>query len=465
VWLGDAERVGPSRYLSRYNLTMTSDTSKSAYPSHISLRPVEGPVHASVTIPGSKSITNRALLIAALAEGNSVLGSPLRSDDTEAMSSALIALGSKVSQTPEGYIRVEGCAAKFSAPKETLFIGNSGTTVRFLAAACAYIPAEKSCILDGNARMRERPITDLLDALAPLGVKTESIENTGCPPVRVHGGGIKGGETTVGGAISSQYLSALMMAAPSAASDTTIKIAGELVSKPYVAMTTSVMRAFGAVVPDLTDDSLVVPSRQTYRARHYLIEPDASNASYFLAAAAVTGWEVTIVGLGSNSIQGDVHFAEALQQCGATVDMAPNTITIRGPERLSPVDIDLTLMPDVAQTLAVICLFADGVSTIRGLQTLKVKETDRIEAIAAELRKLGAAVEVGPDYWVITPPNKVTAGVAIATYDDHRMAMSFAVAGLKVPITIDEPGCVAKTFPSFWTQWDRAFYDVTGVKR
>ncbi len=420
-------------------------------------------MEASVVVPGSKSITNRALLIAALAEGDTLLRSPLVSDDTVYMINALRALGVRIDEKPSGDLLIGGINGQFQQPEDALFIGNSGTSVRFLTAACAHLPEDASCVLDGVERMRQRPIQDLIDALAPLGGVAQSVNGTGCPPVQVRGGGLAGGETTVRGDISSQYLSALMMTAPLARRDVAIDIAGKLVSRPYVRMTAAVMEAFGVDAILHPNDSITIAAPQSYVGRVCEIEPDASNASYFLAAAAVTGGEVTVRGLGNASIQGDVHFAQMLEAAGCVAKYAKNSITIQGPSLLRGVTVDLTLMPDTAQTLAVVCLFAQGPSTIRGLKTLRVKETDRISAIAAELRKLGAEVEAGEDYWIINPPAngapRLAPGESIATYDDHRMAMAFAVAGLRInELVIDDPGCVAKTFPDFWERWEAAFY-------
>jgi 3-phosphoshikimate 1-carboxyvinyltransferase len=436
------------------------------YEAFQTLRAVRAPVDASVEIPGSKSITNRALPLAAMAEGESLLIKPLFSDDTERMIESLRQLGARIAVDDDLNLGVTGVGGHPQTPAQPLFIGNSGTSVRFLAALCTHLPSGSSCVLDGIERMRQRPIQDLIDAIAPLGGRIESIKGTGCPPIRVHGGGLDGGETTVSGAISSQYLSALMMTSPLARRDVAIGIKGQLVSKPYVAMTAQVMEAFGARVSnDPSSGRIRIAAPTSYSAQEYLIEPDASNASYFLAAAAVTGGSVTVRELSEESVQGDTQFAKVLKQTGCRVEYGANYIRVDGPEALSPVDVDLEEMPDMAQTLAVVCLFAGGRSRIRGLGNLRVKETDRIAAIATELRKLGASVEEGDDYWVIDPPKNPPAA-AIHTYDDHRMAMAFAVAGLRIDgLMIEDPGCVAKTFPDFWDRWHNAFYGRTNDKR
>lgn len=427
-------------------------------PDPLLLTPARRPVQAVVALPGSKSITNRALLLAALAEGESQLSAPLHSEDTEYMAGALRALGVTVETTPNGDFWVQGCGGRFSAPAQTLFVGNSGTTVRFLTAAACLTPPGTDVTLDGVARMRERPIRDLLGALLTLGVDCESLNGHGCPPVRVRGGGLPGGSCRMRGDISSQFLSALLQSAPYAHQDVRIEIVGELISQPYVDITQEVMAAFGVEMVNVNYRRLSVRAGQRYQGRDYAIEADASNASYFLAAAAVTGGTVTLSNLGSESIQGDIRFVDVLERMGCVVSRGAQ-ITITGPPRLRAIDADLEAIPDTAQTLAVCCAFADGPSRLSGLGSLRVKETDRVQAMTNEMRKLGIGVEEGPDFWVITPrAGHSYAGASIHTYQDHRMAMSFAVAGLRVPeVIIEDPGCVAKTFPDFWERWEGAF--------
>ncbi len=429
------------------------------YPPSLPLRPVSGPVQAEVALPGSKSITNRALLLAALADGTSRLLSPLHSEDTAYMTEALRDLGVGIEASADGDFIVSGAGGQFSAPaKSPLFIGNSGTTVRFLTAAACLAPAGTDVVLDGVARMRERPIRDLLGALLSLGVACESVNGHGCPPVRVQGGGMPGGRCRMRGDVSSQFLSALLQVAPYAARDVEIEIVGELVSKPYVDITQSVMASFGVMMDNDGYRLLRVRAGQRYGGRDYAVEADASNASYFLAAAAVTGGQVLLQNLGADSIQGDVRFLDVLERMGCTAEWGA-TITLQGPERLRAIDVNMEAIPDTAQTLAAVALFADGPSRISGLSSLRVKETDRVRAMATELGKLGARVEEGPDYWVIHPLTEGQAMPAeIETYADHRMAMAFAVASLRVPgVTIGDPGCVAKTFPEFWQRWGAAF--------
>ncbi len=431
------------------------------YPEQLPLSPVAGPVHASISLPGSKSITNRALLLAALADGVSLLRAPLCSEDTFYMAQALRDLGVSIEETPERDFRVTGAGGFFQAPPEPLFIGNSGTTVRFLTAAACLAPTGADVILDGVARMRERPIRDLVGALLTLGVEAECLNGHGCPPVRVRGGGLPGGRCRLRGDVSSQFLTALLQVAPYAQADVEIEIVGELISKPYVAITQAVMASFGVTMENDGFRFLRVASKERYRGQDYVIEADASNASYFLAAAAVTGGTVTLANLGASSIQGDIKFVDMLERMGCTVTRAPETITLTGPEHLQGIEADMEAIPDTAQTLAVVAAFADGPSHLTHLASLRVKETDRVRAIARELPKLGVRVEEGSDDWTIHPPaGERYTGEAIDTYDDHRMAMAFAVAGLRVPgVVINDPRCVAKTFPDFWKRWETAFYD------
>ena len=431
------------------------------YPERLPLSPISAPVHASVSLPGSKSITNRALLLAALADGESLLRAPLHSEDTLYMAQALRDLGVAVEETPEHDFRVTGSGGTFQNPRHPLFIGNSGTTVRFLTAAACLAPAGSDVTLDGVARMRERPIRDLVGALLTLGVEAECLNGHGCPPVRVRGGGMTGGRCRLAGDVSSQFLTALLQVAPYARTDVGIEIIGELVSKPYVDITQAVMASFGVGMKNEGYRTLRVESGQRYVGREYVIEADASNASYFLAAAAVTGGTVTLENLGLSSIQGDVRFVDVLERMGCTVTHGGGTITLTGPGQLHGIEANMEAIPDTAQTLAVAAAFADGPSRLTGLASLRVKETDRVQAVARELPKLGVRVEEGPDNWTIHPQaGGRDTPAEIDTYDDHRMAMAFAVAGLRLPnIIINNPGCVAKTFPDFWERWETAFYE------
>ncbi len=425
---------------------------ESAAPDAFTFAPIERPVDGTVVIPGSKSITNRALPIAALARGESRLTGALFSDDTRYMAEALNQLGIRVeADESANAFSITGGDGAFPATTADLFIGNSGTTVRFLTAVLTL--GHGVFRIDGIPRMRQRPIQPLITALNDLGGNVASEEDTGCPPVRVIANGLPGGTVTVPGDQSSQYFSALLIAAPYARAGMEILVEGDLVSKPYMPMTASVMRAFGVDVElDQIDwQRFAVAPGQRYTGRAYHIEPDASNASYFFAAAAVTGGRVRVDGLGASSTQGDLQFVKVLEAMGATVTIADDYTEVIGPPggALRGVDLDLNAISDTAQTLATIAPFASGPTTIRGVGHARLKETDRVAALATELRKLGQQVEERPDGLTITPQPITPAD--IDTYDDHRMAMSFGVATLRAPgIRILDPGCTAKTFPDFF---------------
>lgn len=411
----------------------------------IAIAPVP-PLDATVSIPGSKSCTARALVMAGLTRGETVLLEPADCDDTDFMIAGLQGLGVPVARQP-GALRVDG--RSFAAPASPLFLGNSGTAVRFLAAACATLNG--SATLDGTARMRERPILDLVDALRAWGVYATT--DTACPPLTVQGTGQFGGVTRVRGGASSQYLTGLLIVAPCATSDVIIRVEGELVSKPYVDLTLAMMEERGVHAGNRSYEAFHVQAGQQYRPGTYAIEADASGASYFLAAAAIAGGRVRVSNLTSRSHQGDAQFAYVLERMGCAVEEGQDWIEVRSSGSLEGIDIDLNAMPDMAQTLAVTALFARGTTHIRNVANLRIKETDRISATATELRKLGAAVEEYADGLSITPGSALR-GAAIDTYDDHRMAMSFAMAGLRIPgVTINEPDCVSKTFPDFFTRF------------
>jgi 3-phosphoshikimate 1-carboxyvinyltransferase len=409
-----------------------------------------------VTVPGSKSITNRALIAAALADGTSQLVVALHSDDTRYMAAALNVLGVIVeSDQTNASFRINGGGGTFSAPEADLFVGNSGTTMRFLTAA---LPLGRGRYrIDGVPRMRLRPIAPLIAALNDLGADARSEAGTGCPPVVVHADGLRGGRTRMAGDLSSQYFSALMLSAPYARDGVAVDVAGELVSKPYLPMTAAVMAAFG-VAADIDRAywrRIAVAPGQRYTGRRYHVEPDASNASYFFAAAAVTGGRVRIDGLGRGSTQGDLRFVDILAKMGAEVEIGDGFTEVRGPRQgdLRGVDLDLGPISDTAQTLAAIAPLASGPTTIRGIAHARLKETDRVSALATELRRLGQDVDEFADGLRITP--RPLQPVDIDTYDDHRMAMSFAVAALRAPgIRLRDPECVAKTFPGFFDLLD-----------
>lgn len=409
-----------------------------------------GPVRGSVRPPGSKSITNRALVCAALAEGPSTLAGALDSEDTQVMIAALRKLGIGVEHDlAAATLSVAGCGGKLPSREAELYVANSGTTVRFLTAMLALAPG--TFRLDGTPRMRERPIRDLLDALSQLGADAVSELQTGCPPVVVRGNGLSGGRATVAGDISSQFLSGILMASPYAKSPVELVVVGELVSKPYVDMTLAVMAAFGVEFETEGYRRFAVPVDRTYRGRHYEIEPDASAASYFFAAAAVTGGKLSVEGLSRESLQGDVAFCECLERMGCRVGYEPRAITVSGPPAgsLRGIDVDMNAISDTVQTLGAVALFAQGPTNITGVAHIRHKETDRLAALATELRKLGADVDEHDDGLRIVPAALRPA--IIDTYDDHRMAMSLAIAGLMQPgVVIRDPGCTAKTYPDFF---------------
>lgn len=417
----------------------------------ILIKPVTKPVQGTVRPPGSKSLTNRALIVAALAEGNSELLGVLDSVDTRVMIDSLRQLGiSLVHDLEQCVIETQGCAGKPPVERAELWLENSGTSIRFLTALCAL--GHGTYRLDGNSRMRQRPIGDLVMALQQLGVEARCELNTDCPPALVTSHGLRGGQTVMNAHVSSQYLSALLMVAPCAQGPVEIRLSGELVSEPYIDMTLGVMARFGVVV-DTAEPGVFRVAPQRYRGTVYEIEPDASAASYFFAAAAITGGEVTVNGLSEYALQGDLRFLEVLEQMGCRVGWAPQGVTLRGGE-LRGVDVDMNAISDTVQTLAAVAPFANGPTTIRNVAHIRHKETDRITAVTTELRRLGVEVEERDDGLTIHPGPMHAA--TIDTYDDHRMAMSFALIGLKQPgVTIANPECTSKTYPEFFSDLDR----------
>jgi 3-phosphoshikimate 1-carboxyvinyltransferase len=414
----------------------------------VEIEPVQRPIDAVVTLPGSKSYSNRALLVAALARGRSQITDALYSDDTRYMERALARLGVRVQgdEASQAFV-VEGVDGRFPAAEATLEIGNAGTAARFLTAAVAL--GHGTYVIDGSPAMRTRPIAPLLDGLRALGVNAESRDGTGCPPVVVRATGIAGGRARMRGDISSQYFSALLMAAPYAQRDVEIEVDGALVSAPYVTMTLSTMEAFGVRAERDGDRWFRVRAGQRYQGRRYAVEPDASGASYFFAAAAVTGGRVVVSRLGAGSAQGDLGLLDVLARMGCDVSVAADAVTVRGPARLRAVEADFTRMGDVATTLMAIAPFADGPVTVRGIAQTHYEESDRPVAAATELRRMGLRVDSDWDSVTIHPGPPQPCEVQ--TYDDHRMAMSFAVTGLRAPgIRIANPGCVSKTFPEFF---------------
>ncbi len=406
------------------------------------------PVDASLSVPGSKSLTNRALIVAALADGVSTLNGCLVAEDSLVMIAALRVLGLTVTQRGATVI-VSGQGGQVPSDTAHLDLRLSGTSIRFLTALVAL---GKGCyVLDGTERMRERPIQDLLTALSALGVRAQTQFETGCPPVVVEASGILGGDAAISGSSSSQYLSALLMAAPYAAQPVTLTVTGALQSKPFVDMTLKLMADFGVLVEREDYTRFTVP-KGVYSARSYNVEGDAMAAGYLWAAAAITGGRVRVENVGSSSVQGDKRLADVLAQMGCCVSWTDESCEVALPETLRGGTFDLNDMSDQAQTLAVVALFADSPTRIENVWNLRIKETDRLKALATELAKLGAQVEEGHDFLVVYPLAAKDAKPAeIDTYGDHRMAMAFALAGLRLPgVVIRDPGCVTKTFPEYF---------------
>jgi 3-phosphoshikimate 1-carboxyvinyltransferase len=434
----------------------------------IEIRPVQAPFRKTVRVPGSKSITNRALPLAALSENETELTGVLFADDTWQMINGLQTLGYSLEMDQKRErVRTVGRGREIppsGSAAKVLTCGNSGTTLRFLAAMLTL--GEGDYVLDGVARMRQRPIDQLVDQLRVLGARIEYPDKEGYPPIHLRAKGLTGGGCQFADAKSSQYISAVLMAAPYAEHPVTVSLLGPVTSEPYVVMTLRMMEQFGVAVAvhdqcGQTVSRAIQVNRGIYRSPGgaYAIEPDASNASYFLAAAAIVpGSRVTVAGLGKGSLQGDVAFAEVLGRMGATVEWPAKGVTVAAPAegKLRGIELDMNHIPDMVQTLCVAALFAAGPTTVRNVWNLRVKETDRLAALENELRKLGATVETGKDWIKVTPPAETgLKGASIATYDDHRMAMAFAVAGLRVPgVVIEDPGCTGKTYPGFFQDLD-----------
>lgn len=406
-----------------------------------------------IDLPGSKSISNRVLLLAALAHGTTTIESLLDSDDTQRMLESLTKLGVKIKHHENNQITVEGQKGQFTVRQADLFLGNAGTAFRPLTAALAILGGEYT--LDGVARMRERPIKDLVDALKIVGTQVDYLQNEGYPPLKIHSFNPSECKTIpIKGSVSSQFLTALLMALPLTGQSYQIKVEGELISKPYIEITLNLMAKFGVVVKNEAFQSFTIPANSVYRSPdHLIVEGDASSASYFLAAGVLSAQPVRVIGVGKSSIQGDVAFALALEKIGGKITWGEHFIEasrdINNP--IQAFDMDLNHIPDAAMTLAIVALAAKGTSTIRNIGSWRVKETDRIHAMATELRKLGATVIEGEDFIQITPPERLEENRSIDTYDDHRMAMCFALVSLlNTPIIINDPACVNKTFPEFF---------------
>ena len=431
------------------------------YPAELPITPLANVPAATVTVPGSKSITNRALALMALGGYQfCALRGALLSEDTAVMIEALRQLGCKINLPPDQpdkivFIHPERLGTVVNPPD--LFVGNSGTTIRFLTAMLGTLSGQFR--LDGVPRMRERPIEELLDGMRQLGVDAQSETGSGCPPVVVNANGQMGGTARIRGDRSSQFLSGLLMAGPFTSTETIIEIDGPLVSESYVAMTLEMIHDFNYDVDVGPGHRFRFPPKQGRRfsANSYIVEPDASAASYFWALPAITGGRVKVAGLTRGSLQGDVKFVDVLAQMGCHVEESADGIAVTGGP-LRGVDVDMNDISDTVMTLAAVACFAEGPTTIRNVAHIRHKETDRIAAVATELRKLGAEVDEFPDGLGITPPTngRALTGCAVDTYNDHRMAMSLALVGLKVPgVVIRNPGCVAKTYPGFWQDLEK----------
>ena len=418
-----------------------------ALPDPMPVRPLAGPLDVVVSLPGSKSITNRALVCAALAEGTSRLTNALHADDTEAMVEGLQAMGAGIDAAwAEGRLVVTGTAGRPISDVAIVDARLSGTTSRFLLPVAALGEGHRR--VDAANRMRERPMREVLDAVRALGAEVHDVGAPGHLPVEVVGGTLAGGEVAVRGDVSSQFLSGLLLSGPAMRTGLVARLVGDLVSEPYVEMTVEVMARFGVAV-QRPDERTWVVEPQTYRAADLVIEPDASAASYVFAAAALVGGRATVEGLGDGSLQGDLAFVDVLEQMGAAVERGPDRTTVIGTGELRGVEIDMSQISDTAPTLAVVAAFAEGPSRVTGIGFIRGKETDRVGNVVAELRRLGVDAEEEPDGFTVHPAPLRPA--TVQTYDDHRMAMAFALAGLRAEgVQIADPGCVVKTFPGFW---------------
>ncbi len=430
----------------------TVEDVRGRFPEEIEVHPLEAPPDATVRVPGSKSVTNRALLVAALADGRSTLLNPLFSEDSFWLMHALAKLGFDL-HADEHAGRVEITGQRGIIPKEDaeIFVGNAGTVARFLPPFLCL--GGGRYWLDGTARMRGRPVADLAEALAWLGGRVEYGGEEGKFPLVVHGGGMRGGKARVKGGRSSQFLSGILMSAPYAEEPVELEVEDEMVSRPYVGITTGVMRDFGVEVGEEEAHNRFTISPSHYEPREYAVEPDASGASYFLAAAALTGGRVRVAGLGAGSSQGDARFAGVLARMGCEIEAGEEYIEVRGPERMGGVEVDMNDISDTMMTLAAIAPFADSPTRITGVEHTRHQETDRISAVATELNRLGVGVEEERGGLRITP-GKIRSA-AIETYDDHRIAMAFALIGLRAPgIRIKNPACVSKTLPRYFELLD-----------
>lgn len=422
-------------------------------PERLAIQPC-GPLHATVRVPGSKSISNRALLIAGLAKGSSVLEGVLDCDDTRVMARALQAMGARI-EIEEDVWTLTGLDGRPRVPDDVIDVHASGTAARFLTAvAAALVPG--TVRLDGTERMRQRPIGALVDALRQLGADVAAEGPGGCPPVEARGGHWDGGRAMLDARQSSQYVSAVLQVAPYAARDVVLELRkGELVSRPYVELTLQCMRDFGAQASWGDADSLWVRAGRHYTGRRYVVEPDASTAAYFFVAAAVTGGRVRVAGLPGSSRQADMGLLAVLERMGCRVERGVDFVELQASnEPLQAVDVDMNAMPDAVLAMAVAAAFAEGETTLRNIGNLRLKETDRLTALENELGKLGCDARAGED-WLHIRPGRMR-GAEIETYDDHRMAMAFALAGLRVPgVVIRDPSCVSKSWPGYFDALQR----------
>jgi len=420
----------------------------------LTLNPIKS-VNGDIHLPGSKSLSNRALLVSALAHGTTKITNLLASDDTARMVEALLSLGTKLQLSPDRQTcTLTGHGGCFP-PQEhlELFLGNAGTAIRPLCAALCL--GRGDFHLTGDQHMKERPIYHLVDALKQLGAGIEYVGKQGYPPINISSTGLQGGDISIAGNISSQFLTALLLTLPLASGDSNIRVIGEQVSKPYLDITLDVMQRFGVKAENNDYQQFTIPGNQTYQTPgSFMVEGDASSATYFLAAAAIKGGTVRVHGIGTDSVQGDTQFVDVLEKMGAKVIRNRQWIEVSRGE-LNAIDMDLNHIPDAAMTIATAALFAKGTTCIRNIYNWRVKETDRLHAMSTELRKLGAEVTEGKDYIQITPPQEIHSAT-IDTYDDHRIAMGFSLAALgNQPIVINNPECTAKTFPNFFSEFSK----------
>ena len=411
--------------------------------------------HCEIVVPGSKSLTHRILIASALSEGVCSIENALLSEDTVLTMKALRQMGIRIEEKTDNRLVVYGNAGKLNPSREPIYLGNSGTSIRLLTAVAAL--GKSTYELVGDDRMAERPIQALIDALMQIGVQARSVKNNGCPPVEINGMNLSGRNVAINCRTSSQYLTGLLLTAPCTEAGLQIEVTEGPVSRPYVDMTIDVMSRFGLAIDRQDYDEFKIAGKQLYRAGDYEVEADASQAGYFWAAAAICKNDVKVRGLNPGSCQGDVNFSKVLESMGCTIRNEPDGVTVAGGDRLKAVEIDMGDMPDMVPTLAVVAAFARGTTVIKNVSHLKSKESDRLGAVVSELIKMGITASCTEDEMVITGGQP--RGAEVDTYDDHRIAMSFAVAGLKAPGTIiRDENCVEKSFPNFWEVFE-GLYD------